>query len=58
MFQICYYMCHETENLQKKLINLAKKGYKHHTAISIGNVKDVLLEAFTTYLGYDIIDID
>ncbi|MBQ9104410.1 MAG: hypothetical protein IJY57_04955 [Clostridia bacterium] len=48
----------ETDNLQKKLINLAKKGYKHHTAISIGNVKDVLLEAFTTYLGYDIIDID
>jgi len=41
------------DNLQDKLIRLARGGFKHHTAICEGHVKDVLKEAFTTYLHYD-----
>lgn len=45
-------------DLQNKLIKLAKGGYKHHTAVGVSHMKDVLLEAFNTYLHYDIEDID
>lgn len=48
----------EIEDLQNKLIKLARGGFKHHTAICEGHVKDILQEAFTTYLGYDWVDID
>ncbi len=48
----------EIENLQDKLIKLARGGFKHHTAIGVGHMKDVLTEAFTTYLGYDLVGID
>ena len=33
-------------------------GFKHHTSICEGHVKAILEEAFTTYLGYDWVDID
>lgn len=45
-------------NLQDKLIKLAKGGFKHHTTVGVGHMKYVLEEAFETYLGYKIIDID
>ena len=45
------------DNLQPKLIKLAKNGYRHHTAIGKGNMAGVLKEAFTTYLGYEIIEL-
>ncbi len=45
-------------NLQNKLINLARGGYKHHTSIGVGHLKDILKEAFTTYLHYEVEDID
>jgi len=48
----------EIANLQDKLLKLAKGGFKHHTTVGVGHMKNILLEAFTTYLGYDIIDID
>ena len=48
----------EIPDLQNKLIKLAKGGFKHHTTVGVGHMKDVLTEAFTTYLNYDIIDID
>ena len=48
----------EIDDLQNKLIKLARGGFKHHTAICEGHVKDILQEAFTTYLGYDWVDID
>lgn len=44
--------------LQDKLIRLARGGFKHHTSVCEGHVKDVLQEAFTTYLGYDWVEID
>lgn len=48
----------EIPDLQNKLIKLARGGFKHHTTIGVGHMKDILVEALDTYLGYDIIDID
>ncbi|MBQ9544896.1 MAG: hypothetical protein IJV00_07205 [Clostridia bacterium] len=45
------------ENLQDKLINLARGGFKHHTSVCAGSYRDVLKEAFTTYLKYDWVEI-
>ncbi len=46
----------QIDDLQRKLIILAKNGYRHHTAIGKGHMADILREAFTTYLGYDMIE--
>lgn len=48
----------EIPNLQDKLILLARGGFKHHTAVGMGHMKEILKEAFTTYLHYDWVDID
>lgn len=48
----------EIPDLQNKLIALAKGGFKHHTTVGAGHMKAVLTEAFKTYLGYDVIDLD
>lgn len=48
----------EIPDLQNKLIKLARGGFKHHTSVGVGHMKDILKEAFTTYLGYDWVDID
>ncbi len=48
----------EIPELQDKLIKLARGGFKHHTSVGKGHMKDVLKEAFTTYLGYDWVEID
>ena len=48
----------EIPDLENKLIKLARGGFKHHTAICEGHVKEILKEAFTTYLGYTWVDID
>jgi L-fucose isomerase-like protein len=53
----CAGVC-ELDNLQDKMIRLARGGFKHHTCIGVGHMKDVLKEAFTTYLGYEWVDID
>lgn len=45
-------------NLQEKLIKLARGGFKHHTTVGMGHMKSILTEAFSTYLGYDVVDID
>jgi len=47
----------EIPDLQNKLIALARGGFKHHTSVCPGHMKDILKEAFTTYLGYDWVDI-
>ena len=44
--------------LQDKLIRLARGGFKHHTTVARGHVKNVLEEAFGTYLGYDVTSIE
>ncbi len=48
----------EIPSLQNKLIKLAKGGFKHHTTVGMGHMKNILEEAFTTYLGYDLISIE
>ena len=48
----------EIPELQNKLLALAKGGFKHHTTVGIGHMKYVLEEAFTTYLGYDLVSIE
>lgn len=47
----------EIDNLQDKLIALARGGFKHHTSIGPGHYKAVLEEAIRTYLHYDLVDI-
>lgn len=48
----------EIDDLQNKLIRLARGGFKHHTAVGVGHMKEILKEAFTIYLGYDWVEID
>lgn len=48
----------EIPDLQNKLLRLARGGFKHHTTVGMGRMKEVLEEAFNTYLGYDIVDIE
>ena len=48
----------ELPDMQNKMIKLARGGFKHHTSVGLGHMKSVLEEAFTTYLGYDWVDID
>jgi len=48
----------EIDDLQNKLIRLARGGFKHHTSVGVGHLKEVLNEAFTTYLHYDVVSID
>lgn len=44
------------DNLQPKLIKMAKAGFRHHTAVGVGHMAFVLKEAFE-YLGYDIMEL-
>ena len=53
----CAGVC-EISDMENKLIRLARGGFKHHTSVGVGHMKDILKEAFTTYLHYDWVDID
>ncbi|MBQ1290933.1 MAG: hypothetical protein IIY28_06250 [Lachnospiraceae bacterium] len=53
----CAGVC-EIPDMQDKMIRLARGGFKHHTSVGVGHMKDILKEAFTTYLGWDWVDID
>lgn len=44
--------------LQPKLIKLGQSGFRHHTTIGVGHMGKIFREAFSRYLGYDIISID
>ncbi len=48
----------EIDDLENKLNRLARGGFKHHTTVGVGHMKDILTEAFKTYLGYEIIEIE
>ncbi|MBN1304937.1 MAG: L-fucose/L-arabinose isomerase family protein [Anaerolineales bacterium] len=41
------------QNLQSLMKYICKNGFEHHVAMTIGNVADVLDEAFTTYMGWE-----
>ena len=53
----CAGVC-QIPNMEDKMIRLARGGFKHHTCVGVGHMKDILKEAFTTYLGYEWVDID
>jgi len=42
------------EGLQDLMDFLCKNGFEHHTAVVRGHVADVLEEAITTYLGWEL----
>ena len=43
-------------NLQEKLRKIGQAGYRHHVSITAGHVERPLREAFTRYLGYDLME--
>lgn len=45
----------EIQGLQNKLMTIGKQGFRHHVGVTFGNVAVPVQEAFSTYLGYDII---
>ncbi len=45
------------ENLQEKLVKIGRSGFRHHVATTYGSVANILKEAFTTYLGYEVVDL-
>ncbi len=47
----------EIDNLQDKLMMIGKQGFRHHVSVTFGQVAIPMKEAFTTYLGYDIVAI-
>ena len=53
----CAGVC-QIPNMEDTMIRLARGGFKHHTCVGVGHMKDILKEAFTTYLGYEWVDID
>lgn len=53
----CAGVC-QIPDMEDKMIRLARGGFKHHTSVGVGHMKDILKEAYTTYLGYDWVDID
>lgn len=48
----------EIPDLQNKLLRLARGGFKHHTTVGVGHMKEILEEAFSTYLGYELIHLE
>lgn len=46
----------EIDDLQAKLIKMAKAGFRHHTVIGKGHMAEILRHAFE-YLGYDYMEI-
>jgi len=48
----------EIPNLQTKLYNIGRNGFRHHVGMTPGFYEAALKEAFKTYLGYEIFEID
>ncbi len=45
----------QIDNLQEHLKTIGYGGYRHHVSLTPGYVKQAIEEAFTVYLGYDVI---
>jgi len=41
------------DDLQRKLMNMSKAGFRHHTIIASGHHSEPVCEALSNYLGYD-----
>ncbi len=44
----------QVDNLQELLLYMGRNGYEHHVAMSRGQTADILVEAFSNYLGWDV----
>ena len=44
----------EIPNLQKVLLGVCKKGYRHHVSLTLSHVEVAIREAFSTYLSYEL----
>jgi L-fucose isomerase-like protein len=44
----------EIEGLQKKLLTIGKRGYRHHVSVTFGHLAVPVREALSTYLHYEI----
>lgn len=44
----------EIPNLQAALQKIGYAGYRHHTSVTPGHVAAPVFDAFTRYLGYDV----
>ncbi|MFW6268901.1 MAG: fucose isomerase, partial [Bacillota bacterium] len=44
----------EVPELQELLQYICRQGFEHHVAISLAPVGDILEEAFSNYLGWDV----
>ena len=44
----------QIDNLQDVLLYVGRNGYRHHTGVTKGLVKDSVEEAFKVYLGYEL----
>ncbi len=42
--------------LQKVLLGICREGFRHHVSIALDHVAEALREAFSSYLGYEIVD--
>lgn len=47
----------QINDLQNKLLNIGKNGFRHHVSVTFDHVAVPVKEALTTYLGYDMINI-
>jgi len=47
----------EVKGLQEKLLSIGKEGYRHHVAATLGHSALPVMDAFKTYLGYEIAEI-
>lgn len=45
------------DDLQRKLLKLGRNGFRHHTAVGMGHMANILKEAFVYYLGYDVMEL-
>lgn len=46
----------EIKGLQSKLYKIAKNGFRHHVSVTGGHYGGALKEAYSTYLGYEILE--
>lgn len=47
----------QIDGLQKKLETIGHHGYRHHVSVTAGHVALPIREAFTRYLGYELINL-
>ena len=45
-------------DLQRKLYTIAKTGFRHHVSVGPGHHMDAVLEAYRTYIGFEIMPLD